>query len=48
MQAVAPVAAAQLLDGGKGGAETLLRLLAATGAFNVLVALWLLVGGRRR
>jgi hypothetical protein len=45
MQAVAPVAAAELLS--HGGAETLLMLLALAGGFNVLLGLGLLIAGRR-
>jgi MFS family permease len=48
MQAVAPVAAAAVLDGSGAGAQRVLSILALGGLLNVLLALVLLLVGRPR
>jgi len=48
MQALAPVAAAELLNGGGTGAERVLMLLAAGGLLNVVLAVVLLAAARPR
>ena len=47
LQALAPVAAAQLLDAHAGGAELLLAILAAAALVNLALAIALLLAGRR-